>query len=110
MPKPAGPQWFAAITEASGIHSTHRTGTNDDMPDQTGPGIALIDFDQDGRLDVYCVRDGRGGASERNQFIHQETDGRFRDVSVDCARHVEPPGQRSLRPSSGTLSILRTRP
>jgi len=81
-PKPPGPQWFADITEASGIRFTHRTGTNYDMPDQVGSGIALFDFDQDGRLDVYCVQDGRGGTGGRNQLFHQEADGRFRDVSA----------------------------
>ena len=80
--KPPGPQWFADITEASGIRFTHRTGTNYDMPDQVGSGIALLDFDQDGRLDVYCVQDGRGGAGGRNQLFHQEADGRFHDVSA----------------------------
>lgn len=48
------------------------------MPEQIGSGAALIDYDDDGRLDIYLIQnDGRA----RNQLFHQETDGKFRNVS-----------------------------
>lgn len=48
-PTPAAPEWFADITARSGVAFTHRAGTNYFMPDQIGAGIAVLDFDRDGR-------------------------------------------------------------
>jgi hypothetical protein len=76
-----GPEWFSDVTKASGVNFIHHTGTNYFMPDQVGSGIALLDFDQDGRLDLYFVQNGGTGNAARNRLYHQEPDGSFRDVS-----------------------------
>src|SRR4030095_7923215 len=47
-----GPQWFSDITGPSALRFTHVAGTNYFMPDQVGSGIALFDYDNDGRLDL----------------------------------------------------------
>src|SRR5262249_59677490 len=47
-----------------------------------GPGAALFDFDNDGRLDIYLVNNGGPGGGAVNRLFRQEPDGRFRDVSA----------------------------
>jgi len=79
-------EWFRDITEASGVAFTHRTGTNYWMPDQVGSGVALLDFDQDGRLDLIISSGDYPDPppfDERLRVFHQEADGSFRDVTAD---------------------------
>ncbi|MDB6032329.1 MAG: hypothetical protein JWM16_2667, partial [Verrucomicrobiales bacterium] len=77
-----GSAWFEDITESSGLRFTHLAGTNYFMPDQVGSGVAIFDFDNDGRLDLYLVQNGSTGGPGRNQLFHQEVDGTFKDVSA----------------------------
>ena len=86
--KPSGPEWFADITAQSGLSFTHVTGTNYFMPDQMGSGLAVFDYDQDGRLDVYFVQNGGTSAPAPNQLFHQESDGTFRNVSAGSGLDV----------------------
>ncbi|HWN95521.1 MAG TPA: VCBS repeat-containing protein, partial [Methylomirabilota bacterium] len=76
------PEWFADSTAPAGLHFTHVAGTNYFMPDQVGSGVALFDYDNDGRLDVYLVQNGGPDSSARNQLFHQEPDGTFKNVSA----------------------------
>jgi enediyne biosynthesis protein E4 len=59
-----------------------------------GPGVALLDYDNDGRLDVYLVNGaplsdptprktipGKTGAEFWNRLYHQKSDGTFEDVT-----------------------------
>ena len=62
------------------VHDTGPSGGYR-MPEIMGSGCALFDFDNDGRLDVYLVQNG-GPGGPRNQLLHQETDGTFKNVSV----------------------------
>lgn len=81
-PAATGSGWFADITAPSGLAFTHVAGTNYFMPDQVGSGVALLDYDRDGRLDVYFLQDGGTNSGARNQLFHQEADGTFRNVSA----------------------------
>ena len=83
-----GAQWFEDITERSGLKFTHVAGTNYFMPDQVGSGVALFDFDNDGRLDVYLVQNGGTNSPARNQLFQQLTNGAFRDVSAGSGLDV----------------------
>jgi hypothetical protein len=74
--------WFRDITERSGLRFTHVTGTNYFMPDQLGSGVALFDYDGDGRLDIYLVQNGGTNHPAPNQLFHQEPDGTFRNASA----------------------------
>jgi hypothetical protein len=76
-----GPAWFEEITEQSGIRFTHQAPTNYFMPDQVGSGIALFDYDNDGKLDVYLVQNSGTNQAGSNRLFHQDQDGTFRDVS-----------------------------
>src|SRR5690349_7696817 len=76
------PQWFTDITAKSGLSFVHLAGTNYFMPDQVGSGVALFDYDNDGRLDVYFVQNGGTNPAARNQLFHQEADGTFKNVSA----------------------------
>lgn len=86
--KTSGPEWFADITAQSGLNFTHVAGTNYFMPDQMGSGLALLDYDNDGRLDVYFVQNGGTNAAAPNQLFHQEADGSFRNVSAGSGLDV----------------------
>lgn len=85
---PASTEWFTDVTARSGLRFVHAAGTNYFMPDQVGSGLALLDFDRDGRLDVYCVQNSRSSGAAgtqdtpRNQLFHQLPDGTFADVSA----------------------------
>ena len=87
-PTANAPQWFADITAPSGLNFTHVAGTNYFMPDQVGSGVALFDYDQDGRLDIYLVQNGGTNAAARNQLFHQEADGTFKNVSAGSGLDV----------------------
>lgn len=80
FPAPAQ-EWFVDVTERLGLQFTHVAGTNYFMPDQIGSGVALFDFDNDGRLDIYLVQNGGTNSSARNHLFHQQPDHTFRDVS-----------------------------
>lgn len=51
------------------------------MPSQMGSGGALLDYDNDGRLDIYLVQHGGPGSKAINRLFHQEANGSFQDVS-----------------------------
>jgi hypothetical protein len=51
------------------------------LPQITGSGAALLDFDNDGRFDLYFVHNAGPESAARNRLFHQTTDGRFEDVS-----------------------------
>jgi hypothetical protein len=51
------------------------------MPQVMGSGGALLDFDNDGRFDLYFVHNG-GPKGAKNRLYRQRPDGRFEDVSA----------------------------
>src|SRR5437879_2628117 len=55
-----GLPWFEDVTGASGIDFQHFDASTDlDMvPERMGSGVAWIDYDNDGWLDLFCVQDG----------------------------------------------------
>lgn len=60
--EPAGPPLFDDITAASGVNFTYRNGEEAGhfaIIESLGGGVALFDFDNDGRLDVFIPGGGR---------------------------------------------------
>ncbi len=56
--KPESPGWFVDATEKVGLDFVHYNGTTGEyyLPEITGSGGALFDFDNDGDLDLYLVQ------------------------------------------------------
>jgi hypothetical protein len=87
---------FTDATSATGITFTHANSATPSkhLVETMGGGVALLDYDNDGRLDVFFTngakiaetmpRDGRPDKSDPaywNRLYHQRSDGTFEDVS-----------------------------
>jgi hypothetical protein len=82
---PADPPWFEDVTDRVGLHFVHDPGPGLDayfMPQIMGSGAALLDYDQDGRLDILLLQGAGPDSTARNKLFHQEADGTFRDASA----------------------------
>lgn len=88
---PSGPVIFQNIAEKAGLTGwRHKAGTPEKrvILDAKGPGVALIDFDNDGWLDIYLVNgstaealDGKEEAPKAALF-HNNHDGTFTNVAA----------------------------
>ena len=75
-------EWFEDVTRHSGLNFIHDAGPVGTyfFPQIMGSGCALLDYDNDGRLDILLIQNG-GPTGKKNQLFHQEPDGTFKDVS-----------------------------
>jgi enediyne biosynthesis protein E4 len=91
------PGWFVDITDESGIrfHQQGSPTSRKYLLETMGSGVALFDYDNDGRLDIYFSNGARlddptpKGTVPRkddpkywNRLYHQRPDGKFEDVTV----------------------------
>jgi len=76
---PAGPPWFEDVTAARGLHFVHGPGPvpSTFMPQVMGSGYALLDYDGDGRLDLYSAQNAGPESGATNCLYHQEPGGSF---------------------------------
>ncbi|MCL4181497.1 MAG: VCBS repeat-containing protein, partial [Verrucomicrobia bacterium] len=82
---------FEEIGVQRGLIFQHDSGSKGEfvMPEHIGSGAAWLDYDNDGRLDVYLVQCGGAGSGSKNQLFQQQADGSFRDTSVGSGLDVE---------------------
>lgn len=76
--------WLEDATDALGLRFVHDVGPVGTyfMPESLGSGVAIFDFDGDGRMDVFLLQNAGTNSAAKHQLFHQEQDGRFRDAST----------------------------
>src|SRR6266446_10473103 len=86
---------FRDVTKQSGIHFTHNNGAfgKKFLPETLGPGVAFIDYDNDGWPDIFLVNgmDWPGHAQKHTtpKLYHNNHDGTFTDVTHKAGLDVE---------------------
>ncbi len=92
VPIPTGPGYFTDATTSSGVSFTYRNGEEADLYtilESLGGGAALLDYDRDGRLDIFLTGGGYFDPTDKtikgypNRLYHNEGNGRFRDVTAE---------------------------
>lgn len=96
-PSPAaarpGPR-FEDVTTRAGIRFTHHTGAYGQylMPESVGCGGAFLDYDDDGRQDLFLVNSsnwpGHPGPQATCALYHNEGGGAFKDVTAQSGLGV----------------------
>lgn len=91
-PVPGGPPWFADVTRESGIDFTHRNGEEENqftILESLGGGVALLDYDKDGLLDVLASGGGTFTGPNKTELrghpcrlFRNRGNGRFEDVTA----------------------------
>ncbi len=86
---------FRDITQQAGIHFVHNNGAYGKkyLPETMGPGVAFIDYDNDGWPDIFMVNGTNwpGQASKHStlKLYHNNHDGTFTDVTHKAGLDVE---------------------
>jgi len=97
---PKGPEeaagiTFRDITQRAGIHFVHNNGAfgKKYLPETMGPGVAFIDYDNDGWPDIFLVNDtdwpGRPLKHSTPKLYHNNHDGTFSDVTHKAGLDIE---------------------
>ncbi len=86
---------FRDVTQQAGIHFVHNNGAfgKKYLPETMGPGVAFIDYDNDGWPDVFLVNgmDWPGHVQKHTtpKLYHNNHDGTFSDVTHKAGLDVE---------------------
>jgi len=86
---------FRDITQKAGIHFVHNNAAfgKKYLPETMGPGVAFIDYDNDGWPDIFIVNgmDWPGHASKHStpKLYHNNHDGTFTDVTHKAGLDIE---------------------
>jgi hypothetical protein len=82
--------WFEDFTDRTGLHFVHEVETSGKylFSESIGSGGAFLDYDNDGRLDIYLIHNVNPSARTTNRLFHQQPDGRFQDVSAGSGLDV----------------------
>ena len=86
---------FQDITQKSGIHFVHNNGAfgKKYLPETMGPGVAFIDYDNDGWPDIFLVNGtewpGRASKHSTPKLYHNNHDGTFTDVTHKAGLDLE---------------------
>src|SRR3954468_6070940 len=100
-PGPTATPFFTDVTAGSGLDFTHRNGEEADLYtilESLGGGVALIDYDRDGRLDVFVTGGGAFVGPDKktiqghpNRLYRNQGNWRFRDVTAEAGLPTEGP-------------------
>jgi hypothetical protein len=92
----ATPGKFSDVTQRLGVNFQHQASHTSKkyLPETMGSGVALFDYDNDGRLDIFFVNGAplsdptpkgtipqKTGPKYWNRLYHQKEDGTFEDVT-----------------------------
>src|SRR5713226_7374463 len=86
---------FTDVTQSAGIRFVHNNGAfgKKYLPETMGPGVAFIDFDNDGWPDIFLVNgmDWPGHVQKHStpRLYHNNHDGTFTDVTHKAGLDVE---------------------
>src|SRR6266705_2739287 len=95
-PEKPFPGKFVDVTSALGVHFNYLSSHTPKhyLPETMGAGVALFDYDNDGRLDIFLVNGAplqdptpkgaipqKTGPNYWNRLYHQKADGTFEDVT-----------------------------
>jgi hypothetical protein len=89
------PITFRDVTQKAGINFVHNNGAfgKKYLPETMGPGVAFIDYDNDGWPDIFLVNgmDWPGHVSKQTtpKLYHNNHDGTFTDVTHAAGLDVE---------------------
>jgi hypothetical protein len=98
--RPAGrahtPVRFVDVTQQAGVSFRHTNGASGRhfFAESIGAGCAFLDYDGDGRLDLFFVNSSRlPGFQGKGPFYpalyHNEGDGRFRDATREAGLQID---------------------
>jgi hypothetical protein len=87
---------FRDMTASSGLHFQFRNGEDANrfaILESLGGGVALLDYDRDGLLDIFVTGGGHFGPGEQivghpNRLYRNEGNWRFRDVTAEAGLPV----------------------
>jgi len=91
----SSPVTFRDITQKAGIHFVHNNAAfgKKYLPETMGPGVAFIDYDNDGWQDIFLVNGtdwpGRPSKHSTPKLYHNNHDGTFTDVTHKAGLDVE---------------------
>jgi hypothetical protein len=94
-PPASSPVTFRDITQKAGIHFVHNNAAfgKKYLPETMGPGVAFIDYDNDGWQDIFVVNGtdwpGRPSKHSTPKLYHNNHDGTFTDVTHKAGLDVE---------------------
>jgi enediyne biosynthesis protein E4 len=86
---------FRDITERAGIHFVHNNGAfgKKYLPETMGPGVAFIDYDNDGWPDIFIVNGtnwpGQPSKHSTPKLYHNNHDGTFTDATHKAGLDIE---------------------
>lgn len=86
---------FRDVTQKAGLHFAHNNGAYGKkyLPETMGPGVAFIDYDNDGWQDIFLVNGtdwpGRPAKHSTPKLYHNNHDGTFSDVTRKAGLDVE---------------------
>ena len=98
---PQIPVHFVPVTDAAGLMSKPLQGTANDLASFLGPGACFLDYDGDGKPDIFLPDNGPQGGMA---LYHNAGDGKFEDVTKKAGLDPYAPRYRMHRSATTTTT------